>query len=73
MFTKKLERGRFIWPSAADGTVAWAARLSAGRHRLADAAKDLATNIGWMSKNTGMAGANMIPSPHEQTRRPASK
>ncbi|RVU05558.1 hypothetical protein EOS93_30545 [Rhizobium sp. RMa-01] len=21
MFTKKLERGRFIWPSAADGTV----------------------------------------------------
>ncbi|MBY3187899.1 IS66 family insertion sequence element accessory protein TnpB [Rhizobium laguerreae] len=22
LFTKKLERGRFIWPSAADGTVA---------------------------------------------------
>jgi transposase len=21
LFTKKLERGRFIWPSAADGTV----------------------------------------------------
>ncbi|NSL20212.1 transposase [Agrobacterium tumefaciens] len=42
--------------------------MIAGRHRLADAAKDLATNIGWMSKNTGMAGANMIPSPHEQPR-----
>ncbi|WP_404943728.1 IS66 family insertion sequence element accessory protein TnpB [Rhizobium ruizarguesonis] len=65
LFTKKLERGRFIWPSADDGTVV-ITRLSARRHRLADAAKDLAANIGRMSKSTGMADSNMIPSCHER-------
>ena len=74
LFTKKLERGRFIWPSVADGTVV----ITPGQlgyllegYRLADAAKDLATNISRMSKNAGMAGANMIPSRHEQPRRTA--
>ncbi|WP_352513398.1 MULTISPECIES: IS66 family insertion sequence element accessory protein TnpB [unclassified Mesorhizobium] len=41
VFTKKLERGRYIWPSAADSTVVITPeqlRLFARRHRLADAA-----------------------------------
>ncbi|WP_425526325.1 IS66 family insertion sequence element accessory protein TnpB [Rhizobium leguminosarum] len=42
LFTKKLERGRFIWPLGSrwhGGDHARAARLFTGRHRLADAAK----------------------------------
>ena len=44
LFAKRLERGRFIWPSPADGgdDHAGAARLPARRHRLADAAAHLA-------------------------------
>lgn len=50
----------------------WAARLFAGRHRLADAAKNLATDLGRMSKNAAMAKSNMIPSVHERCGRTAS-
>jgi hypothetical protein len=38
------------------GNYAWAARLSAGGYRLADAAKDLATNFGRMSKKRWNGG-----------------
>ena len=49
LFAKRLERGRFIWPSPADGVGddhVGAARLFAGRHRLADAATDVAAASG---------------------------
>jgi transposase len=49
LFAKRLERGRFLWPSPADGVVtiyAGAARLFARRHRLADAATDVAAACG---------------------------
>ena len=52
LFAKRLERGRFIWPSPADGVVT----ISAGqlgylarRDRLADAAADLATRAGGLN------------------------
>lgn len=69
LFTKKLERGRFIWPSAADGTVvitpAQLGYLLEGIDwRMPQ--KNLAADLGWMSKNSGMRGANMIPSAHER-------
>ena len=44
LFAKRLERGRFIWPQATEGTVCLTrAQLSmlTGRHRLAPAAEDL--------------------------------
>ena len=44
LFAKRLERGRFIWPQATEGTVCLTrAQLSmfAGRHRLAKTAEDL--------------------------------
>jgi transposase len=37
LFAKRLERGRFLWPSTADGTVT---------NRLANAAEDLASDDG---------------------------
>ena len=45
LFAKRLERGRFIWPSHRGGgdDLAGAARLSARRHRLADAATHVAS------------------------------
>jgi len=43
LFSKRLERGRFLWPSPADGVVAGPARLPARRHRLADAATHVAS------------------------------
>jgi transposase len=46
LFTKRLERGRFLWPSLADGVVTISvAQLSLPfvRHRLADAAGNLAS------------------------------
>ena len=52
LFAKRLERGRFIWPSAGgrDGDDhAGAARLSARRHRLAAAAADVAAASGGLS------------------------
>ncbi|MFK3968964.1 IS66 family insertion sequence element accessory protein TnpB [Ensifer adhaerens] len=76
LFTKKLERGRFIWPSAGrrhGGDHARAARLFARRHRLANAAKNLASDVGRMSKTAGTAGANMIPSRHDRCGRSASR
>ena len=48
LFAKRLERGRFIWPSPADGVGgdhAGAARLSAGGDRLAASAAHLATGV----------------------------
>ena len=53
LFGKRLERGRFIWPSPAEGVVtitSGAARLFAGRDRLADAAADLAAGTGRVSR-----------------------
>lgn len=54
------------------GDHACAARLPVGEYLLADAAKDLAADVGRMSKNTGMTGSNMIPFCHEQCDRRAS-
>ena len=51
LYAKRLERGRFIWPSPADGAVtitpAQLGYLLEG-HRLADAATHLATAGGWL-------------------------
>jgi transposase len=63
LFTKKLERGRFIWPSAADGTVvitpAQLGYLLEGIDwRMPQ--KSLASALGGMSKTAGMAGLNMF-------------
>ena len=53
LFSKRLERGRFLWPSTADGTVtistAQLGYLLVG-HRLANAAENLASDGGWMTK-----------------------
>lgn len=44
LFTKRLERGRFIWPSIADGVVTIRSDgLSSRRNRLANAASNLAS------------------------------
>ena len=51
LFTKRLERGRFLWPSPAgsDLDFARAAWLSAFRDRLAQSAKNLETDFGWLT------------------------
>ena len=50
LYAKRLERGRFLWPSQADGCVRGdlrvPARLHAGRHRLAQSAAHVAPPIG---------------------------
>ena len=48
LFAKRLERGRFLWPSTADGTVTIStAQLGYARgDRLADAAENLASDSG---------------------------
>ena len=49
LYAKRLERGRFIWPSPADGVVRHhrrTARLYAGGDRLATSAADMATGDG---------------------------
>ena len=49
LFAKRLERGRFLWPSTADGAVTIStAQLGylLGRHRLANAAENLASDGG---------------------------
>ena len=52
LFTKRLERGRFLWPSPADGVVtisSGAAWLPAVRHRLKTPAGDAASDISGMT------------------------
>ncbi len=54
LFSKRLERGRFLWPSLADGNgddLDGAAFLSAFGHRLAHAAGDMASDGGWIEKS----------------------
>ena len=49
LYAKRLERGRFIWPSPADGCrgdLRLAAGLHARRHRLAEPATDLEAGAG---------------------------
>ena len=49
LFTKRLERGRFLWPSPGrwrGDDLAGAARLSAVRDRLAQSAGNLASDVG---------------------------
>src|SRR5205814_8410890 len=45
LYAKRLDRGRFIWPSASSGAVSISAAqgLYAGRHRLEKSATDMAT------------------------------
>ena len=52
LFTKRLERGRFVWPSADEGKInlSRAACDADGRHRLAYAAKDMAARDGGMMR-----------------------
>lgn len=50
MFSKRLEKGKYVWPAAADGKVTVSpAQLvdAAGGHRLACAAAHLAAFDGW--------------------------
>lgn len=52
LFSKRLERGRFVWPQAREGSVAFNRRPgfhAAGRDRLADAGADLAAGRGLLS------------------------
>ena len=52
LYAKRLERGRFVWPSAAAGVVvdlAGATRIYAGRNRLAKSAAHLAADGSRMS------------------------
>ena len=64
LFAKRLERGRFLWPSTADGTVtistaqAW---LSFGRHRLANAAENLASDRGRLTISAYKSARLVIP------------
>src|SRR5215469_7022296 len=48
LFAKRLERGRFVWPSPADGKVVISSAIGhvARGHRLADAATDVAATAG---------------------------
>ena len=46
LFAKRLEKGRFVWPSPADGKVVISPAHAARRHRLADAAADVAAAAG---------------------------
>jgi transposase len=46
LFTKRLERGRFLWPGAADGAVTISSALPALRDRLAPSAGNLASDLG---------------------------
>src|SRR5512147_1480966 len=48
LFTKRLERGRFLWPSVADDDLTGATRLSAVRDRLASSAGELASDLDGM-------------------------
>ncbi len=53
LYAKRLERGRFLWPSPADGCVAISASptwLHAGRHRLAQSAAHLAAGDGRITR-----------------------
>src|SRR5881398_2804205 len=56
LFSKRLERGRFLWPSPADGAVtitpAQLGYLLEG-HRLAHAPENLASDPGWLRIKLG--------------------
>ena len=50
LYAKRLERGRFVWPSAASGVVSISAsQLDAGRHRLAKSPAYVASHSGRLS------------------------
>ena len=57
LYAKRLERGRFLWPSPADGTVAITpaqlARLPLGGDRLASSAANLAPRCGRLTQVAG--------------------
>jgi transposase len=58
LFTKKLERGRFIWPSLADGVVS----ISQAQNRLARSPGVLASDERGLRVCRLNLAANMIPS-----------
>ena len=58
LFAKRLERGRFIWPSPADDPRSRGARGRRRlRHRLAPAAADMATSGRWIGRDRLTQGA----------------
>jgi hypothetical protein len=63
LFSKRLERGRFLWPSTADGTVTIStAQLGyLGRHRLENARRKPGVRRRSADNSGLQTGANMIP------------
>jgi transposase len=55
LYAKRLERGRFIWPSAADGVVSISTSQLAGRNRLEKSAAHVATDRRRMSVDNAAA------------------
>lgn len=65
LFTKRLERGRFIWPSAGDGVVTISTAqfgYLVVRHRLAASARDVETDVGRVILLALRMARDVIPS-----------
>ena len=71
LYVRRLERGRFLWPSPADGVVAITPAqmgyLLSG-HRLAQPGRELASDGDWIELGALFLTADVIPSPCERAR-----